>query len=136
MTRRLPLIVMLAIAAAYGAALPFLPTAGEAARVADLAAGLPLQICAVWWCQRDAAVKEISFPKWLIWLIVLVGPIGVCVHFFRSRRPGEAVLAILVAALFVAVLLVVALGGALLSAWIVCRADSLVGYCPLEAAQG
>jgi hypothetical protein len=134
MTRKPPLILMLVISAVYGAALPFLPQEGAVARTADLAAGVPLLVCTVWWCQRDAVLREITFPKWLIWLIVLIGPIGLCVHFFRSRRPGEAVLAILVATLFVALLLVVALCGAVLSTWIACRTDSLVRYCPLEAA--
>jgi hypothetical protein len=141
MTRKPPLILMLAISVVYGVALPFLPHVGEAARVVDLAAGLPLLICAAWWCQLDSRLKDISFPRWLIWLIVLTSPIGLCVHFFRSRRPGEAILAILVAAgdaqtaavLFVVVMLAATVAGAVLSAWTVCSDGSLVRYCPLEA---
>ena len=128
MTRKPPLILMLAISAVYGAALPFLPAEGEVARVADLAAGMPLQICTVWWCQLDAGLKEIAFPKWLIWLIVLTGPIGLCVHFFRARRPGEAVRAIIVAALFVALMLAVAIAAAVASSPL-CQTVALGRYC-------
>ena len=47
------------------------------------------------WCRFDAADRGVSIPLWNRILIVALAVVGVPVYFFRTRPPGQALVATL-----------------------------------------
>jgi uncharacterized membrane protein len=57
------------------------------------------------WCQEDAKSRGSRFGKGMLWLLVLLWPVGWLVYLFRSRKAAGAVWTLVLFGLFVVVLL-------------------------------
>ncbi len=75
-------------------------------------ASLAATILVATWCQEDSRSRNVRVGKPMLWLLVLTTPLGFLVYLFRSRRPVQAVFTGLLSCLFVGVLLLLLVAGA------------------------
>jgi hypothetical protein len=124
-----PLALLLASMFVGGLIVVFTPEASAADFIIALAHGAFFAFCTVWWCLRDADARGRPFPSWLIWLTVLIVPLGLIIHLFRSRTIGTALVAILWTLLFLVLALIVFVAGALAASYSLCLIDPFAAHC-------
>ena len=82
----------------------------------------------LWWAQLDAKKRDGHISSWLRWLVVVAGPIGLIVHFFRTRRILGALIAILVMVLL-GLLSVIFAGAGAMAGMAACKAQLFHSHC-------
>ena len=86
-------------------------------------------ILAIQWCRLDARDKDASFPAWLLWVSVLLLPVGLVIHFFRTRPASKAFRAIALSILFFCGIMTSTIAGAMASLLGPCQIATVSGFC-------
>lgn len=94
--KRVVLLLSLVATFITGVTVPLaLMVEGAELRIWNVVISFVVAILVASWCQEDSRPRSIRVGKPLLWLIVLLAPLGLLVYLFRSRSPSRAMLSIL-----------------------------------------
>jgi peptidoglycan/LPS O-acetylase OafA/YrhL len=127
--KTLILLAIFLLAVTVGLAEPFWPVGGDFNLPVALGQSLAFGILIAQWCRFDAASKGRDVPRWLLWLVALLGVVALPLHLFRSRSPLKALRAAGLAIGFAVLAIAGAAAGLLTSSLWLCAIGSIAAYC-------